>query len=173
MVSWLLLGLLILVSLAGIVLAAFQLPGAWVILAAAVGYDWRHGWQQIGWKWLIGLAATALLAEVFDSLASVIAARRAGASRRAAVGAILGGLAGMILLSIPIPVVGAIVGGLAGCFIGAAIAEVSVRDDLASGARVGLLAAVGRLVGLTAKTAAAVMMAGAVISLAILGLLGR
>jgi hypothetical protein len=167
MIEALLLILLILIALVGIVLAAFQLPGTWLILASAVGYDWYHHWQFIGWRWLVALAVVAALAELLDTVASVAAARRAGASRRAAIGSLLGGFGGMLLLSVPIPVVGTIAGGLAGCFLGALIGELTVRDDLKAGARVGLFATLGRVVGMIGKTAAAIAIAGAAISLTV------
>lgn len=163
----LLLCLLILVCLGGILLAALQLPGTWIILAAAVGYDAWHGWACFGWPWLVALGALAGGAELLETLASVSAARRAGASRRAAAGAVLGGFAGMLLCSIPVPVIGTIVGGFIGCFAGAIIAELTVHDDVVRGAKVGLFATIGRLLGLIAKLAAAVAIAGAVAALAI------
>ena len=158
---------LVVLSLSGIALAVVQLPGTWVILITAAAYDWYFDWQRIGWKWLAGLAVLAVAAEVVDSLASMVAARRAGASRRAAVGALVGGFAGMILLSLPVPVIGTVVGGMLGCFLGALGAELTKRDDLVAGARVGLFATIGRVIGLAAKTAAAVAIGGATISLAV------
>jgi len=167
MIDWLLLGALVLLAVGGIVLAVFQLPGTWLILAGAAAYDWHYGWQRIGWKWLVVLLVLAGLAELLDTLASLIAARKAGASRRAAVGALLGGLIGMIVLSVPVPVIGTVIGGLVGCFVGALIAELTVRNDLAAGARVGVFVTIGRLMGIMAKTAAALAIAGATVLLAL------
>ncbi len=179
MSSALLLIALILFALAGIVLAAFQLPGTWVILAAAIGYDWYFGFQRLGWKWLVALAAVAVIAEVLDSLFAVAMARKAGASRRAAVGALIGGFVGMFVLSLPMPVVGTIAGGLLGCFAGAFLAELThpahpagaeldSGDRIALGTRVGVFAAIGRIMGLLAKMAAAFVIAGAAVALAIM-----
>ncbi len=167
MTDLLLLIALILLALGGTILAALQLPGTWLILAAAAGYDWYHDWQQIGWKWLVGLAVVAGLAELLEIATSLVATRRAGASRRASVGALVGGLLGMILLSVPVPVVGTIVGGLVGCFLGALLAELTVRRDLKAGARVGLFATIGRLIGTIAKTSAALAIAGTIVVLAV------
>jgi uncharacterized protein YqgC (DUF456 family) len=158
---------LILVAVIGIILAAFQLPGTWLILLTAALYDWRSGWHEIGWKWLTALAVIAAVAELCDTLAGVIMAKRAGASRRAAIGSIIGGFAGMLMLSVPLPVIGTIVGGLIGCFAGALLGELSLHDNVMTGARVGLFATLGRLLGLMVKTAAAVVVAGAVVSLAV------
>src|SRR5262245_45767082 len=159
MINIALLVLLILVACAGIVLAAMQLPGVWLILAAAAGYDWYHGWTCIGWKWLLAMAVLAAMAEIIEALSSAIVASRAGASRRASVGAILGGLIGMFMLSLPLPIIGTIAGGFIGCFAGAVVAELTVHDDMMKGARVGVFAMIGRLLGLIAKTMAAVTIA--------------
>lgn len=163
-------GGLVLVSLAGIVLAVFQMPGTWLILAAAVGYDGYFGWTEITWPWLVGMAVFAVVVEVFDTLAGAVAAQRAGASRRAVIGALVGGFAGMFVFTpvVPIPVVGTIFGGLLGCFAGAMLGELSLKRDLATGARVGLFATLGKIVGLVAKTSAAIVLAGAAVSLAAL-----
>jgi uncharacterized protein YqgC (DUF456 family) len=163
-VDYLILSALVLLSVCGIALAVLQLPGTWLIIASAVGYDWYYDWQRIGWVWLASLAVFALIAEVFDSLAGVVAARKAGASRRAAIGALVGGIVGMIVIGIPVPVLGTVVGGLLGCFGGALVAELSLRKNLVTGAKVGLFATIGRLVGIVAKTSASLIIAGTVVS---------
>lgn len=158
---------LLLLLLAGTVLAALQLPGTWLILAAAFGYDAYYHWQRLGWVWLVVLAVIAGIAEIIEILSSMLTARKAGASRRAAFGSLVGGFVGMLMFSIPVPVAGTIIGGLLGCFLGALLGEMTVRDDLVAGARVGLFAAVGRLLGLIAKTSAAMIMGGLVVVLAL------
>lgn len=157
---------LVAIALAGVVLAAFTLPGSWVILASAVGYDGYFGWQRFGWKWLAALGAIALAAEIIELAASAVVAGKAGASRRAAIGSLIGGFAGMILLSVSVPVIGTILGGFIGCFIGALAGEMTLRDDLRTGLRVGLFATLGRLLGMMVKVSAAMAIAGAVVSLA-------
>jgi uncharacterized protein YqgC (DUF456 family) len=150
--------LLVTVACAGIVLAVMQLPGSWLILAAALGYDWYYGFSRI-----------AAAAEVVEALSSAVIARRAGASRRASIGALLGGLIGMFSLSfvVPIPIIGTIAGGFLGCFLGALLGEMTQHDDLTKGTRVGIFAMIGRLLGLIAKTAASLTIAGAVVLLAV------
>jgi len=144
------------------------LPGTWLILASAIGYDWYFDWTQIGWPWLVGMGIFAVIVEVFETLAGAVAAQRAGASRRAVIGALVGGFAGMFVFTplVPIPVVGTIVGGLLGCFAGALTGELSLNKDLATGARVGLFATIGKIIGLVAKTSAAIVLAGAAVACA-------
>ena len=170
--DYVILVLFALVAAAGVVLAVFQLPGIWLILAATAGYDWLYDWQRFGWKWLAALGLMAVCAEAFDVLAGMVAARRAGASRRAAVGALIGGFLGMILLTLPIPIpgLGAIIGGVLGCFFGALAAELSLNKDVKTGTKVGLFAATGRVVGLVTKTSTAIVIAGAVLSIALMSM---
>ncbi len=168
MLSTLLIILLILLCLGGIFLAALQLPGNWLILAGAIGYDAIYHWQRLGWKWLAALGLLALVGEAAELFASATVARRAGASRRAGIGALIGGFAGMILLSIPVPILGTIAGGLIGCFAGALVMELTLHDDLSKSTRVGFFATIGRLFGLFAKLACSVAMAGAAVSIAVL-----
>ncbi len=98
----------------GMFLAILQLPGTWLILVAAVGYDWTMGWSRIGATWLVAAASIALLAEVLEALSGMILAKRGGASRRAMWYGMFGGLAGAFLLTIPIPLFGTIAGAAIG-----------------------------------------------------------
>lgn len=159
--------ILCLIAIAAVLLAALQLPGTWLILVAAVGYDGYHRWGLFGWKWLLGLTAAAALAEAVEMASSILIARKGGASRRASIGALIGGMAGMILLSVPIPILGTIIGGFVGCFLGALAGEMTVRNDLSRGTKVGIYATLGRLFGMIAKTSAALIIAGTVVALAI------
>jgi uncharacterized protein YqgC (DUF456 family) len=148
--------------LIAVVMAALRLPGTWLILAAALVYGWWADWEGVSLWLVLGLVIIAVVAEVFEFLASALTARRAGASRQAAWGGLIGGFLGMFLLSflVPIPVVGTVIGALLGCFIGATIAELNVRRHIGQGTKVGLFSALGFVVGMVAKTAMALAMAG-------------
>jgi uncharacterized protein YqgC (DUF456 family) len=104
------------------------------------------------------------MGEVIELLTSVLTARKAGASRRAGWGGLIGGIVGMFLFSIPVPIIGTIVGALVGCFVGAMIAELSVRNELGQGAKVGMFSAAGFVLGMVAKLALALVMAGVLVS---------
>ncbi|MCA9255604.1 MAG: DUF456 domain-containing protein [Phycisphaerales bacterium] len=166
------LGLLVVVG-AGLLLAVFQLPGTWLILLGATAYDWYYGFEKFTWTWLAVLGGIAILAEIFDALAGALVARKAGASRQAMFGALIGGFVGMISLTIPIPIIGTIVGVLVGCFVGAIVGDLSVRNDYGAGVKVGFSAVIGRLVGLIAKTGAAMAIAGVTVAMAAYALLGE
>ncbi|MHC4698299.1 MAG: DUF456 domain-containing protein [Planctomycetota bacterium] len=155
---------LILCCLAGVVITAVRLPGTWLIVAAALAYGWWDHWARVSLVLVGVLAGIALMGEVIELLTSVLTARKAGASRRAGWGGLIGGIVGMFLFSIPVPIIGTIVGALVGCFVGAMIAELSVRNELGQGAKVGMFSAAGFVLGMVAKLALALVMAGVLVS---------
>ncbi|MHC4063619.1 MAG: DUF456 family protein, partial [Planctomycetota bacterium] len=84
MVDVVLILVLALLCLGGTLLTVLQLPGTWLILAAAAGFAWYHDWQVIGPWTLVALAAIAGAAEVGELFSGMWLASRGGASRRAA-----------------------------------------------------------------------------------------
>ena len=109
-----------LICLSAVAMTALRLPGTWVIVVAALGYGWWANWERVGLWIILTLTGLALVAEVIEWLTTGIAARRAGATRQALWGGIIGGLLGTFFLSfvVPIPFVGAVVGALLGCLAG-------------------------------------------------------
>jgi uncharacterized protein YqgC (DUF456 family) len=149
-----------------VALTVFRLPGTWLILAMAMAYDWWNDWIRLGPWWLGILAGGALLGEIVETVGSIELARRAGASRQAVWGAVIGGFVGMIFLSflVPIPLLGTLIGAFAGCFAGAALVEVVVRERWMHGARVGVFAAVGFALGSMLKTGIAIAMSAILVA---------
>lgn len=143
-----------------VLLTAVRLPGVWLIVALAAGHGWWGGWEPVSLTTVAILIGAAVIGEVVETLTSMFAARRAGASRRASWGALIGGFVGMIFLSIPVPLIGTVVGAVLGCFVGATIGELSARRKLGQGAKVGIFAAIGFVIGGAAKTALAMAMSG-------------
>jgi uncharacterized protein YqgC (DUF456 family) len=156
--------------LLGCLLTVFQLPGTWLILGAALIYAWHFEWGTITWVPLVVMALLATAAEIAEALSAMSGARKAGASRPAGWGALLGGFGGMIVFAplIPLPIIGSVLGGLLGCFVGAFVVERHIHGDSNHGARVGFGAVVGRLYGLVLKVASAVIMSGIAVGSAIL-----
>jgi len=145
--------------LLGLVLTVFQLPGNWLILAGAVGYAWHGQWSTMPRWVLYAVALMAVAGEAVEFVSSAWLARRVGASRRAAWYALAGGFLGMFVFSIPIPVIGTIAGVVLGCFCGAVLGEMTLRNDWAGAARVGLGAAAGRALGTVGKLTLTLLMA--------------
>ncbi len=141
----LLLALALLVSL---FLIPLGLPGTWLMLASAIGYNVLVGGDPIGW-WTIGLTlAIAVVGEVLEFSLSAKYTKKYGGSRRAGWGAIAGGVIGAIV-GVPVPIIGSVIGAFAGSFVGALVAEYTRGGD----AKLSTRAATGALVGRAAAAA--------------------
>jgi hypothetical protein len=155
---WILAVLLVAAGLAGLLLPA--LPGAPLLFAGLVCAAWAEDFAYVGGGWLAAMGFLAALTYPVDFAAGAFGARRFGASRRAVVGAALGGLVGLFL-GLP--------GILLGPFLGAALAELSARRDLRQAGRSGLGAALGLAIGVAAKLALAFAMLGIFVFVRFLG----
>lgn len=146
----LLFGLVLLVSIA---LIPLGLPGLWLMIGAALGFNALAGpTAHIGVATLVGVSCLGVVAEVLEFTVAARYTRRYGGSRRAGWGAILGGFVGAFL-GVPIPIVGSVIGGFLGAFAGAFIAEWTRRDPAGSPTRVATGALLGRAAGAAIKTA--------------------
>jgi len=155
---------LVLCCLVGVIITAVRLPGTWLIVAGATGYGWWSDWTRVSITLVAVLGGVAVAGEIIEFMSSVLTARKAGASSRAGWGGLIGGIVGMFLLSLPVPVIGTIIGGVLGCFAGAMIAELSIRKEVGQGAKVGLFSAAGMVLGAVAKLAIALVLAGVVLT---------
>lgn len=150
---------LILICGAGVIVTLFQLPGTWLSVAATLGYAWYYDWQRIGWKSVAAVIVVAGVAEIVEVVSGAWMSRRGGASRRATWFGFFGGIAGALLLTVPVPVIGTVIGAAVGCFGGAFLGEITSNRTLGEGARSGYYAALGRTLGAVLKLAAAMMIA--------------
>jgi uncharacterized protein YqgC (DUF456 family) len=155
---------------------ALQLPGAWLLAAAATLFAWHTGWIEIGPRVVIGLFVLAFAGELAELLPSMWFSRRIGGSRRSALFGLVGGFIGMIALSsalsLPVPIIGtvagAIGGAVVGCFAGAWLAELTVRNDARAATRVGTAAAIGRIIGTAGKLSVTLSMSALTAAAALL-----
>src|SRR5687768_11672586 len=85
------------IGLAGSVIPV--LPGPMLIWLGALVWAWADGFTRVGWGTLTLLAVLALAAWGSDLFLTTVMSRRAGASWKAILGAIVGGLVGAGLLS--------------------------------------------------------------------------
>jgi uncharacterized protein YqgC (DUF456 family) len=150
--------LLISVSLAGLVLIPFGLPGLWVIVLGVVGYGWLTDFRTIGTGVMILAIALAMLGEVIESWLGFRLARRYGGSSRAGWGALIGGLIGAIV-GVPVPLIGSVIGGFVGAFVGAALFEYTRARRYETAAKAGWGAVLGRAAAAAAKIALGVVIA--------------
>lgn len=146
------LALLVVVLLASLFLIPLGLPGLWLMIGAALGYNALVDADPIGWVTLAAITVLAIIAEVFEFTLSARYTRRYGGSRRAGWGAIIGGIAGAIV-GVPVPIIGSVIGAFVGSFIGALAAEYTRKEASAGSAtRVATGALLGRAVAAATKT---------------------
>jgi uncharacterized protein YqgC (DUF456 family) len=159
---WLAYLLLIALDLGGVLLAAFTLPGTWLILGATAVYAWvTHGPQFVRWPWLLALLILALVAEVGEFVLGGAGARKAGATKWGMFGGLAGAIVGGIALSGVIPVafpLSTIIGICLGSFIGAFGVEMLLGRPVWQSVRIGLGAAKGRFFGIVGKVTIAIVM---------------
>jgi uncharacterized protein len=161
--------LLVLACVAGLTLIPVGLPGTWLMIGAALLYDWALPNAVYGVWTLGGTVALALVAEVLEFTIAKRYTERTGGSSRAGWGAMLGGLFGAFA-GVPIPIVGSVIGAFAGAFAGALVMEWTVRPhDTAGVVQVATGALVGRAVATAAKLGAGVAIAAWLVLVALGG----
>jgi uncharacterized protein YqgC (DUF456 family) len=149
-------GALIVVGLLGTVLPV--LPGLPLMFAGMLLAAWNDDFQRIGVLTLVVLGVLVAVSIAVDVFASIVGARRVGASKKAMWGAGIGGLVGL-LFGLP--------GLLLGPFLGAVGGEIVDGRDRQGALKVGVGTWVGIAVGAALKLALAVSMLG-VFALALL-----
>jgi uncharacterized protein YqgC (DUF456 family) len=128
------------------------LPGIWLMIGAAIGYDALVAGDPIGWFTIVATAVLATIAEVLEFSLSARYTRKYGGSKRAGWGAIIGGIAGAIV-GVPVPIIGSVIGAFVGSFAGALVAEYTRRDATAGTAtKVATGALIGRVIAAGMKT---------------------
>ena len=141
--------ILILVGIAGVILPA--LPGLPLVFAGMLLAAWAGDFQQIGWLPLVGLGVLTLVSVAVDFFATMLGAKRVGASRKALLGAVVGTFAGLFFGP---------VGLFAGPFVGALLGELWHSRELGKAAKVGLGTWLGILLGTVLKLGLAFAMLG-------------
>ena len=139
-----------LLMLAGLIGSALPLlPGTPLILAGALIYAVATSFTPVGVGRLVVLATLAVIGVVLGHVATALGVRGAGGSRWAMLGALGGGLAGLL-----VPPVGLLVGPL----LGAIGVELARTQRLADSVRAGVGAVVGLVAGVIAHVALAFTM---------------
>jgi uncharacterized protein YqgC (DUF456 family) len=145
---WLVAIVLMAVGLLGTVLPV--VPGAIIILTAAVLHQIMLGTEKsLGW-WNIGvLVLLALLSYALEFAGGYFGAKRFGATKWGAFGAMIGGIVGLFF-SIPGLIAGPIVGAIAG--------ELVAGKRLVNAGRAGWGTLLGNLAGMVGKLTIALVM---------------
>ncbi len=137
------------VGLAGSVLPG--IPGPPLVLAAAIGHRLWFGQQSVSTTVLVVLGGLVLVTVVLDYLATLLGARRLGATWRGVVGAGLGAVFGVFTGPLGI---------VAGPLVGATLGELLGGRPLPAASRAGLGAVLGLLAGTVGKVACSTAMIG-------------
>ena len=146
---WILVALLIVVGVAGTVLPA--LPGVILVLAGIVLGAWIDDFTRVSGTTVAVVSVLAIAAWVIEYAAGVMGAQKAGASKEAIVGALIGtvlgiftGLWGLLFL----PLIGAVAG------------QYMVDRDMIRARNVGIATWLGMAIGTLAKIAITFLMIG-------------
>jgi uncharacterized protein YqgC (DUF456 family) len=142
--------LVVTISLGGVLLNIFSLPGNWVMMLAAALLSWGTGWSRPSLSALGVMVVILLMGETVDLLGSVVGARKFGASKGATWAALAGAIAGA-LIGTPVPVVGNILGAILGAFIAAWVVELVKKKPMKSATWAAVGAALGKTMGITVK----------------------
>ncbi|MFC1805143.1 DUF456 family protein [Candidatus Omnitrophota bacterium] len=149
--------ILILFNIAGFVLIFFTTFGTLIILAGSVLYAVLTGFSPISFKGLLILGALYLFGEILEYVLIIAGIKKFGASNKAIIGALLGGIigaaAGVALLGI-----GVFISTLLGIFFGAFSAELISHRDLVRSAKAGAGGVLGRVLSIVAKVPVALGM---------------
>lgn len=121
--------LIMLAGLAGTIVPV--LPGIPIIWAAMLGYGWYSGWLHYGLTAMLATGFLVALSVAVDQLASVMGAKKFGATRAGMIGSVAGAILGMIFFNI--------IGLILGTFLGAMACEMlfsrrNFSQSMASGA---------------------------------------
>lgn len=149
MLGWVAVVLLIVAGVAGSILPA--LPGTVLVLAGIVLGAWLDDFTRVKWWVVMIVSILAVLAWVTDYLATVMGAKKAGASTLAIIGAALGTIVGIFM---------GLVGVLFMPFVGAVIGEYIAQKTAKQAAKVGVATWLGLLVGTVVKLVLVFMMIG-------------
>lgn len=125
------------------------LPGLPMIWLASLGFALVDGFERVDWPFLGWLLLVTVAAEVADHLGRVWGARRFGAGRAGAWGAVIGALVGLFFLP---------VGLVLGPFLGALLGELLAGRTLPESVRAGWGGLVGTLGSMAVKVVVAVGM---------------
>lgn len=121
-------GLLFLLGFVGTVLPI--LPGTVIAFAGVLLHKLWMGTDSVSWTFVSISAALAAASLLFDYILTWWGARRFGASWVGALGAIIGGIAGIFLMT---PILGLIVGPIAGAVLFELMNDRSYREAARAG----------------------------------------
>ena len=149
---------LVLLGVLGTVLPV--LPGILLVFGGLFLAAWAQDFTRVGWIGLTVIGILAALAFTADFVASLLGAKRVGASPKALIGAAIGGLVG-VFFGLP--------GILIGPFAGAVTGELLAQGGFKQATKVGVGTWLGLLAAAVAKLVLAFLMIGTFAAFYVLG----
>lgn len=125
------------------------IPGAPLILIAAIGHKFYFGAESVSYFALVVLALLTVLSMVLDFLGSLLGAKKLGATWRGMAGAIIGAIVGLFF-SLP--------GLILGPIIGAFLLELLSGREWRESAKAGAGALLGMVLGTLGRVVCCVLM---------------
>lgn len=132
--------LLVVIGISGTILP--MLPGVPLVFAGLLLAAWHNAFEQVSILTMVIIGVIALLAWVIDFVASMMTAKKFGASKYAMWGAGIGAIVG---------IAGGIVGLIIGPAVGAIIGELIAHQDKTKATTVGIAAGLGFVLALAVK----------------------
>lgn len=152
--------LLSLLSIAGVILTVFTLPGIWLVYISVFILAWMGSFEIITPLILVILFVLSLLSTLVDNIVIAMGAKKLGGSNWGMLGAILGGIVGLV--------VGNIVGMFLGPIVGATLFElIFSHKDFKSSFKAGIGSFLGILFSIVLKVGFTIGMIVYVLSLVI------
>ena len=139
--------LLVVIGIAGTILP--MLPGVPLVYAGLLLAAWHDSFDKVSILTMVIIGSIALLAWAVDFVASLMTAKKVGASKYALWGAGIGALLGIL---------GGIPGLIIGPAIGAIIGELITHKDVSKATTVGIAAGLGFVLALAVKIVLALTM---------------
>ena len=127
------------------------MPGTPILLIGAVLHRLYFGETGPSWLVLILLTLLTIISLIFDQVASMIGAKKLGATWKGVTGAVVGGIIGLFF-SLP--------GIILGPFIGATLFEAFGDREFRDALKAGVGATLGLLLGAVGKVAISMVMIG-------------
>lgn len=159
---------LVLGNLLGWLLTVFQLPGNWLIVSLTALAAWLipdESRCSISWLTVGIVFGLAVIGEVLEFGAGAVVAKKHGASRRAVVLSLVGGIAGALFGAgggsvVPVlgTLIGVLFGGACGAFFGAYLGETWKGRSDEHAVAVGGAVAIGRTLGVLGKMVIGIVM---------------
>ena len=148
----------ILILFAGTFSVIFSLPGTVFILIDVIIYSWATGFDKIGCKIIVLLIFISIIAETLDFSFRASVPGVLGSSKKGVIAAIIGGIAGSVILTPLLMGIGTIVGMFLGGFTGMVLVEYFHQRKMKSSFRMGYQTLLVSVSGILLKGFLAIVM---------------